>query len=306
MASGVIVISPVLQEYESSIPETIFHYTSPEGLIGIVTNSELWFSRFDCMNDALEGKYIIEVYEKTLDSLKGTYDDAFLDQIRNIKPDYHKYFKLRNSPVTKTENTESYYVVPVNTTPFICCFSLKEDSLPMWNYYSKFGQYEGYNIGFHVERLKNKLKNVEIKKCIYDEADQIEVLRNFIAGSYENYSVHMHSIEHIRMGLAAILSTLGMQFKDKVFEHESEVRMVYWRPDINEQIESEGVPLNYRQKKGIIIPYVKHKIDLKETIESIKIGPLIKADIAEATVKDMMKEKGIVPLISQSNVSIRY
>ena len=306
MASGIIVISSVLQKYESSIPKTIFHYTSPDGLIGIVKNSELWFSRYDCLNDAREGEYIKEVYVKTLDSLHGIYDNAFLDQIRNIEPDGHKYFRLKDSPVTKTENGESYYVVSVDTTPYLCCFSLNDDSLPMWNYYSKSGQYEGYNIGFLVEELKNELKNVDVKKCIYDEADQMEVLKNFIAGSYENYSVHKHSIEYIREGLAAILSTLSMQFKNKVFEHESEVRMVYWRPDTNEQIESKGLSLNYRQTKGIIIPFVKQKIELKETIESIKIGPLIKADIAEATVKDMLKEKGIVPLISQSSMPIRY
>ncbi len=306
MASGIIVISSVLQKYESSIPKTIFHYTSPDGLIGIVKNSELWFSRYDCLNDTREGKYIKEVYDKTLDSLYDTYDSVFLDQIRNIEPDAHKYFRLKDSPVIKTETGESYYVVQVGTTPFLCCFSLNDDSLPMWNYYSKFGQYEGYNIGFLVEKLKNELNNVDVIKCIYDETDQMEVLRNFIAGAYENYSVHKHSIENIREDLAAMLSTLGMQFKDKAFEHESEVRMVYWRPNTDKQIESRGLSLDYRPIKGIIIPFVKQKIELKETIDSIKIGPLLKTNIAEATVRDMLKEKGITPSISQSRVSIRY
>lgn len=36
---------------------------------------------------------------------------------------------------------------------FACCFSLKEDSLPMWNYYTKEINSQGYNIEFDDKKL---------------------------------------------------------------------------------------------------------------------------------------------------------
>ena len=36
---------------------------------------------------------------------------------------------------------------------FVCCFSLKEDSLPMWNYYTKEINSQGYNIEFDDKKL---------------------------------------------------------------------------------------------------------------------------------------------------------
>lgn len=36
---------------------------------------------------------------------------------------------------------------------FVCCFSLKEDSFPMWNYYTKEVNSQGYNIEFDDKKL---------------------------------------------------------------------------------------------------------------------------------------------------------
>ncbi len=297
--------NPILNKYSNSIPDTIFHYTSPEGLIGIITNSELWFSRYDCLNDASEGKYIELVYERALKAIENEYDRNFINLIRDIKPDKNRFFKLKGSSVTKTKNSESYYVAAVNTMPFICCFSLSDDSLPMWNYYSKYGRCEGYNIGFSVEKLK-EIKNLEVIRCIYKEEEQVEVLKIRISEAYDNYSTYGNQIGFIKQQLAMALATLSMQFKYKAYEHEDEVRLIYWRPDKSEIIDEKGEDLFYRQTNGIIIPYVKKHIVLKDVVNRIKIGPLIKADAAEVTVRDMLKEKGIEPFISQSDIPIRY
>ena len=39
------------------------------------------------------------------------------------------------------------------TQTFVCCFSLEDDSLPMWNYYTKEINNQGYNIEFDDKKL---------------------------------------------------------------------------------------------------------------------------------------------------------
>lgn len=75
-------------ELKYHIPDIIYHYTSTEGLMGIVTNNELWFSKFDCLNDMDEGKYILNPYRKATDGLNREIDNSFLRAIVDLKPDY--------------------------------------------------------------------------------------------------------------------------------------------------------------------------------------------------------------------------
>ena len=52
----------------------IYHYTSPAGMQSILFgNSEsivLWASRYDCLNDASEGRVAMPVYQEVCDELK--------------------------------------------------------------------------------------------------------------------------------------------------------------------------------------------------------------------------------------------
>ena len=260
MASTTFMLSPVANEYHKMIPDILYHYTTADGLIGIVNNRELWFSRYDCLNDAGQGKYILEVYKKTIELLEDVYDSTFLNEIKDIKPDYHQYFRMDNSPVTRTEDSESYYALSVNTTPYLCCFSMENDSLPMWNYYSKNGRYEGYNIGFQKAAIQDAMKNTTIGCCIYDEKDQIEILKKCIEEAYINHMKNGHSMDEIRNRYAGVLATWGLQFKHPMFMHEKEVRVVYLRPDEDKHIAEKNEKLSYRQMQGIIIPYLKKRI----------------------------------------------
>ena len=40
---------------------------------------------------------------------------------------------------------------------FVCCFSLDNDSLPMWNYYIKEINNQGFNIEFSDKKIANTL-----------------------------------------------------------------------------------------------------------------------------------------------------
>lgn len=175
----------------------------------------------------------------------------------------------------------------------------------MWNYYSKNGRYEGYNIGFDWKTIKDAYEDIEEKHVIYKEKDQIDILKNHIKELYENYINHGHSIGLSQMRMKKVLSTRALQFKNPAFAHEEEVRLVYWRPDNDETLAIKAQNLHFRQTQGIIIPYVKIK-EIRKTIRSIMIGPLIKKDVAENTVEHFLKFKGLSIPIKQSVIPIRY
>lgn len=101
----------------------IFHYTSIGGLEGILTYKKLRFTNIKYMNDKDE---IIA----GLDSIAKACDAS-------------------------DEERESLLSAFINhgTQTFVCCFSLEEDSLPMWNYYTKEINNQGFNIEFDDKKL---------------------------------------------------------------------------------------------------------------------------------------------------------
>lgn len=103
--------------------KSIFHYTSIGGLQGILSNKTLRFTNIKYMNDK---------------------DEIFagLDSIlKELEPSDENRNKLCSAFMNN------------GTQTFVCCFSLEDDSLPMWNYYTKEVNNQGYNIEFDNEKL---------------------------------------------------------------------------------------------------------------------------------------------------------
>lgn len=309
MAVSVLHMLSDAEKKYLEIPSVIYHYTSPEGVISIIDKHELWFSRFDCLNDASEGAYINDVYARAIGKLQRSkeIEKDFLDKIKDVKPDYYRFFKLYGEDsILNSDGSEVTLGILRTTKPYLCCFSTDRDSLPMWNYYSKDGQYEGYNIGFVYDKTVKDKENINVVKVIYSQKDQDEIMTKTIKNMYENHTVYGYDIKRCRESMASILSSRSIQFKNKAFQHEKEVRLIYWEPEKTEGIEYKQEEKSYRQKKGIIIPFLKIKFE-KDQINSLMIGPLIQADIAENTAKQMLAELGYTGIeIKNSKIPIRY
>lgn len=80
--------------------DTIYHYTSPQGLLGILENKQVvfWFSRYDCMNDISEGKNVLEVYNEVCEELTNEkkMDNDFVKAIKDIEIDDRELFITYN------------------------------------------------------------------------------------------------------------------------------------------------------------------------------------------------------------------
>lgn len=101
----------------------IYHYTSIGGLQEVLKNKKLWFTNVHYMNDK----------DEIVAGLEG--------MAKALEMDENERKGIQSSFLNQDVQT------------FVCCFSLAADSLPMWNYYSKEINSQGYNIEFDAYKL---------------------------------------------------------------------------------------------------------------------------------------------------------
>lgn len=277
----------------------IYHYTSPEGLLSILKDQKLWFTRYDCLNDYTEREYIITVFHSVCKKLKNEKEisDSFYEKIIDVEIDKREILSVSNEPFEYDIVDSDYYV---------CCFSKNRDSLPMWNYYSKNNQFEGYNIEFDIDIVDyNKAQNencrIEMHEIIYKKKEQERIIKEAILKTY-SLSEKYNDFEITKLSLAGYLKKLSLVFKRQCFEHEEEVRMILIIPKDG----NEFYPLNYRTSNGCIIPYIEYEFK-KRVLLGLTIGPLVNVEASQKTLWQILKQNGYrFDSIEPSDIPIRY
>ncbi len=286
----------------ASVGNTIYHYTSPSGLKGILDEQpSLYFTRYDCLNDFTEGKIVPRIYKSVLANYQSEHTDArdFCQMIQNVEPSNTTYIPLSgNIPGShKNDETNSCYVNRIECTPYICCFSMEPDSLPMWTYYSKERMYEGYNIEIFKDRIFDYKYLFRHFPVIYNSQVQEKRIHDLTDQEYINFSKYDNNIELIRLRLSNYLLELSLQFKNCAFEHEKEYRYILFMPDdlpkqsLDYAIKMEDwLKVKYRVGNGIFIPYVEVPINA-ESIVKITVGPFYLKEMAEETMKQYLQNR---------------
>lgn len=129
--------------------EYIYHYTSAGGFQGILENGTLRFTNIRYMNDKSE----------VLAGLQKYFEIAFKNTPKNEQNNFLKLVLGVNNVEELWENMQEYI--------FICCFSLSNDELSLWNYYTKDTGNQGYSIGFEYKKLIESIlkNNRQLEKC---------------------------------------------------------------------------------------------------------------------------------------------
>ena len=96
--------------------ERIYHYTTIDALISIVSRKELWVTKWDYLNDMDELKVALDVCTVVLEE-----EEVKLEIIQDIE-------KCINKSIRGNGLTDAYY---------ICSFSCSKDSQLLWSNYSK-------------------------------------------------------------------------------------------------------------------------------------------------------------------------
>lgn len=276
----------------------LYHYTSPEGMQGILEDQQLWFTRYDCLNDYSERKYIFDVYASVCKKLKNDerINMEFYDAIIGIEIDDLE---------TLSYPDDSMHYGDFNCDYYVCCFSKNPDSLPMWNYYAKGRKYEGYNLEFtcflpEYHQRKNNTK-IEIVEVIYNRETQEKNIEEAIV-RLESLMKKGIDISEVKSALSYFLKHQALVYKKDCFQHEEEVRIIIQIPKRGHK----GYPIQYRVSHGILVPYIVFPFD-KDAVMNITIGPLIHADVAEDTLRRYLQMKQYLLVgISKSEIPIRY
>ncbi|KHT63235.1 hypothetical protein RJ45_12510 [Photobacterium gaetbulicola] len=242
---------------------TLFHYTSTDGLFGVMLNKEIWFTDYQFLNDKGE-------FKKALHTLTGRLRDS----------DYTTCSMMLEMLLHQIETQHSMCV---------CSFSGTSDSLTQWRFYGD--DCRGSCIGFRSDVLKNNTSDSpsltcsahyfsgtlmlsETFKCSYDP------LHNYIEETiflfkelfdylnaidmqhqHEQQSVLEALAPHYKSSLFSLLKTL-FAWKHHDFINEDESRAIALVP-LNE--------LSYRLNRNLITPYYKRTLEDVFSMESIKV-----------------------------------
>lgn len=290
---------------ENAKTPILAHYTSPEGLISILTNRALWFSKWNLLNDRSEGNHAFKILKEVL----GKYESSFCVQVgalcANLEPEIF-------SDIT---NGEIDFDCRENDLSFVCCFSTNKDSLPMWNYYTKTDNSIGYNIVFDSRKLiDNIFPRADefyfipvICNVLYKEKKQKAAIKRIVDVFYEVWKDADECYKHsILERLVYLIDDIRFLFKHPAFEPEQEVRIVLRVSKHNFQKGIKSNKISVRRKDGYFIPYIPLNCVLSDAIKEIWISPNNDGKGVVDGVNDLLQCLSIKAKVRPSQIPLRY
>ena len=302
------------------------HYTSQEGLLGIIQDKKILCTEIRYLNDSAEFNYCIELFrdlvmKKNSPKVRGAHvDEGLLEYVLDLVK-------------TTTEPMYSGFKMFF----FVFCFSGKSDSLSQWRGYCP--ENGGFSLQFDFEKICDLASNQNFRllKCIYKREDQLEVLEKLVEACFylskhlkeahkrgkftpkgiksikEIYPSNSFSTQEsvneilksdfqylknqIPLELYLKLISIAPQIKHPAFIEEKEWRLV--SPPISIPCARRHPSLDldkkikFRQGKSMIIPYVK--FDLTDDngqnwpINEIMIGPTPHLYLSKQSVMCLLK-----------------
>lgn len=267
----------IISTLNFSIPEERFwicHYTSASALKSILENQKLRFTRWNFLNDESETLHIHEIVESCMK--KKMYSKKFKELILSI-----------NDLIQKLRNDETYLG---RENYYILSFSSDPDSLPMWSYYTKSKQSDGYNIDIDANILIpffNGYSDVEtmLIKLIYKTDEKKRIIDQLLDNLHEMYVKLGDSPEKgddVLRCFEFSIDMISKYFKHEAFEYENEYRIIAKAP-----AESEKVV----EKNGVFVPYIELDFP-KECIKCINISPTLSKRNPHIGIKTLLRNNG--------------
>lgn len=276
----------------------IYHYTSPEGLQGILEKSNLRFSDRNFLNDSSEGSYVLDLLANNIEKVCENAEELILD--------------LKQKCVDRKKRliNEAFHT-------YQCSFSLNNDSLCLWNYYTKGDNIKGYNLKFDVEELAQSLIPKQMNtqesvlkpilgEVIYDNKIQINIIKNIIEAFTDLY----HNSQGFRLTIIDyIIDKIllnGKFFKMPYFKVEQEFRIVFSTMILSD-MRRQGIPdvEKFRELNGYYIPYIEKDFE-PPTLLGITMSPTLDLELTKESLKRILKYKYPHVEVINSQIPVRY
>ncbi len=250
-------------------PPILFHYSSVEGLYGILTSQSLWATSIHYLNDSSEFKLSVELVEKILAKNVFEAPKIFLEKLRE------SLFRVQDINI------------------FVASFSEKGDQLSQWRGYCPNG---GYAIGFSGNDLRELALEQDFKllPCVYDSTDQCILLYEIIRDHIYCYETQKETtpleqreklLNEIGKSFSQHLVYFAPLIKNTSFKEESEWRIVSKPKAIN------SADVNFRTRNSLLVPYCKFNLTRdtqKLKLDTIRVGPMPHDDLAMQSIVDFV------------------
>lgn len=269
---------------------TLYHYTSTETFTKILQNGKigLRFSDYRYLNDASEGKYSLDLYHEVCKAMFSN-DSKALEYFCKVRPSKKTLFLVK-----KVADEGNHHGIYGNREyqEFVCCFSKRRDSLPMWRGYLKDQKFDGCALGFYpTESLRELLRpeqnyendnrndslfmsgNIHAIQVLYDREKQVETIEKYLSLCKEIYDVKEETDkESMRLFLEGFLALIKLAYKPSCFDYEEEIRLVYHRP-LNLP-DDQSPCIRYFPSHGFLIPNVILQCSRNSILRELVIAPL--------------------------------
>ncbi len=204
------------------MPSTLYHYTSPDGLLAILKSSRLRLSDVAYLNDFSEGTYTSNLIHTIATGIAAEF---------NAKGPVSKVFEFLR---------EGRYVWADNQ-PFAFCLTENRDQLSQWRGYADKGA--GYSIGFDTKELTKQFDPVNggedrggffLSNVIYERKVQVSLVEKLLrAAAVVSDEMASQLATNLGALIAEVANWVGfrllqhfMLFKDPAFSEEAEWRLV--------------------------------------------------------------------------------
>lgn len=248
--------------------DSIYHYTTQLGLLGIIKERKIWATMSRYLNDVSEFVLAQEVARQVVaDRKKSERDSSIQKLLDDLKG------AIDNSGINVC----------------VCAFSANGDSLSQWRAYSGGGT--GYAIGFDPEKLRNAAgkSGYILAPCIYEEGEQLSLMNRIVQETLdENVALLQEGtyLEDLPGGnFSYYLNRYALIIKNVAFKEEEEWRLIS-RPT---SYKREGV--SFRSGLSTIIPYQEIPITNEEDklpINDVIVGPTPRPDEATQAVRGLL------------------
>jgi hypothetical protein len=308
------------QSITTSWMGTFYHYTSPEGLSGILKNRHIYFTDCQFLNDFQERIQINDELSYFWSTNRNDYDRDFYNLLCSVRIDAYE-----DDDFSYTERSD----VAVTCRYFVLSTSYEKDSLSLWKYYAKNGSYNGYNVGLYTSALvdiwidRDVGVAIEDGHVLYTRKEKQNKVHDAVEELYAEWCKYKRSENldnKIRREFKAWISFASIFFKSESYSSEKEYRFVAIAPKdklMNLSYEYRGQSVliyDFRIVNGVMTPYIKipfcsWNIDECWAISNIGIGPSLHSDQMKIGIQQMIQSldyKLCNYTIDKSNIPLRY
>jgi hypothetical protein len=260
-------------------PSTLFHYTTPIGLLGISSSKKIWATDIRFLNDKKEFQHILDIAHSILEKFYKVNDNP--KKLESLDYDFIEHLRIN---LGRKWNPEVY----------VASFTKEGDLLSQWRGYCPKG---GFSIGFHFDQLSQiaKKHDSDLLPCVYDFEIQNQILeellvlysKKYVEAMNVNNQKNSDELAHtITNEFIISLSALAPMLKHESFKEEKEWRIVSSRLRVRPEIK-------FRANESTIIPYIEISLCQSEEeihFKRIFLGPASNSQFSKEAVLQLLKK----------------